>query len=147
MNNLSFGLIACILLGFLGSSVSTATLNIPNRKNVSINTQTCILAETFFNNTINSETKPYRFSYNKTNAKDLKIKSQESGFRIGKLAALHTLKNFESDDVNNASKTTTAPVSPPKKTDTNKRSSYKQNRPLLLLQPYPGRGVSPLPKR
>jgi len=140
MNNFSFKLTGCILLSFLGSSISIAGLNISNPKNVSFNTRAMIVHKTFISNTITSKIKPYPFDYNKTNAQDLKIRSRKSGSQIGKLAAVHTLKIIESDDVNNASHgdkiiTTTSPVLPPQKADTIKRSTYKQNQAIKIETP------------
>ncbi len=98
MNNFSFILSGCILLSFLGLSTSNAGLNISNPENVSFSTKTMSLHNTFVRNKITNKIKPYPFDYNKTNARDLKIKSRKSGSQIGKLAAVHTLKIIETPD-------------------------------------------------
>jgi len=140
MNNLSFKLIGCILLSFLGLSVSIAGLNISNPENVSFSTRAMIVDKTFISNTITNKIKSYPFDYNKTNTEDYKSRSQKSGSQIGKLATVHTLKIIESDDVNNASQgdkiiPATAPVLPSDKTDTIMRSTYKQNQSINIETP------------
>ncbi len=124
MNNFSFGLIGCILLSFLGSTASTAALNISNPQNISPGTRTNIFHKISFSHTITSETKPYSYKY---------IKTKEIS-QIGKLAAVHTLKIVESD-VNNTSNATTTPVLSPKMTDTIKPSSHEQSLPIDIKTP------------
>jgi len=70
--------------------------------------------------------KPYPFDYNKTNT--------ISG--IGELAAVHTLKIVESDDVSHGNKIipTTVPVFPPKKTDTIKPGQPTNNATSELIE-------------